>query len=277
MTGGTRGVTRVGAASLRSWEGEQQDPIDFTEFGRADGFLTEECGGGYPNMTTNQDGKLWVATLGGAAMLDLSRLPPAAGKPFEYISEVEVDRKKRNAGRELILPPGLHHTELQLGSIELSSPERAHIQYRLEGIDSEWLDAKPDGAAVYTTIPHGTYLLHVRARNGDGVWDRQGIVYQVTQESFAYQTALFQALGMAAFLGMLCELYWCRMRRVAHDSIFGWRGASPSGHALLASCTTSKRQSNGIYAQASFGAEVESWWHREGSSTSTGAERKRIS
>jgi hypothetical protein len=37
-----------------------------------------------------------------------------------------------------------------------------------------------------------------------------------------------------------------------------------------------KRQSNAIYAQASFGAEVESWWHREGSIASTGAERKRI-
>jgi len=38
-----------------------------------------------------------------------------------------------------------------------------------------------------------------------------------------------------------------------------------------------KRQSNGIYTQASFGAEVESWWHREGSIASTGAEGKRIS
>ena len=142
IAGGTGGVTRVGAASLRSWEGEQQDPIDYTEFGRADGLLSDECANGYPNMTTTKDGKLWVATLGGAAMLDLSRLPPAAGKPFEYISEVEVDRKKRNAGRELILPPGLHHTELQLGSIELSSPERVHMQYRLEGIDSEWLDVE---------------------------------------------------------------------------------------------------------------------------------------
>ena len=38
-----------------------------------------------------------------------------------------------------------------------------------------------------------------------------------------------------------------------------------------------KRQSNGIYAQASFGAEVKSWWHREGSIASTEAGRKRIS
>jgi hypothetical protein len=38
-----------------------------------------------------------------------------------------------------------------------------------------------------------------------------------------------------------------------------------------------KRQSNGIYARASFGVEVESWWHRKGRIAGTGAERKRIS
>ena len=88
MTVGTRGVTRVGAAGLRNWESNQQDPIDYTNFGRADGFLSDEGTGGYPDITITKDGKLWVATVAGAAMLDLSRLPPPAGKPFEYISEV---------------------------------------------------------------------------------------------------------------------------------------------------------------------------------------------
>ena len=201
------------AASLRSWEGEQQDPIDYTNFGRADGLLLDECAAGYPNMTTTKDSKLWVATLGGAAMLDLSRVPRANGRPFEYISEVDVDRTLRNAGRELILPPGLHHTELQLGSIELSSPERTHLQYRLEGIDSAWLDAKPDGAAVYTTIPHGTYLFRVRASNGEGVWDRQGIVYKITQEPFFYETAAFRIFMIAAGCLLLTGVYRFRFRQ----------------------------------------------------------------
>jgi signal transduction histidine kinase/ligand-binding sensor domain-containing protein len=210
---GTGAVTRVGAASLRSWEGKQQEPIDYTNFGRADGFLSNECASGYPNMAITKDGKLWVATLDGAAMLDLSRLPHATGKPFEYISEIEVDSKKRSAGRELILPPGLHHTELQLGSIALSSPERAHMQYRLEGIDSEWLDVKPDGAAVYTTIPHGTYVFHVRASNGFGFWDRQGIVYRITQEPFFYETAAFRILMIAVGCILLTSAYRFRLRQ----------------------------------------------------------------
>ena len=213
LAGGTGGVNRVGAATLRSWEGRQQEPIDYTSFGRADGLLSDECTNGYPSMTTTKDGKLWVATMGGAAMLDVSRLPPPAGKPFEYISEVEVDRKKRNAGRELILPPGLHHTELQLGSIELTSPERAQMQYRLDGIDSEWLNAKPDGAVVYTTIPHGTYLFHVRASNGAGIWDRQGIVYRITQEPVFYETAAFRILMIAAGCILLASAYRFRLRQ----------------------------------------------------------------
>jgi signal transduction histidine kinase len=213
IAGGSGGVVRVGAASLRRWEGEQEEPIDFTEFGRADGLLSKEGTGGYPNMTTTKDGKLWVATLGGVAELDVARLSRAAGKAFEYISQVNVDGKKRNAGRELILPPGLHHTELQLGSIELSSPERARIQYRLEGIDSGWLDAKPDGAAVYTTIPHGSYLLHVRASNGDGFWDRQGIVYRITQEPFFYETAAFRILMIVAGCMLVTGAYGFRLRQ----------------------------------------------------------------
>lgn len=146
-------------------------------------------------------------------MLDLSTLPHAAGKPFEFISEVEVDRKKRNAGRELILAPGLHHTELQLGSVELSSPERVHMQYRLDGIDSEWLEPKPDGTAVYTTIPHGSYLLHVRASNGYGIWDRQGIVYRITQVPFFYETAAFRILMIAAGCVLLTIAYRFRLRQ----------------------------------------------------------------
>jgi len=213
IAGETRGVARVGAASLRSWEGNQQEPLDYTNFGRADGFSSEECTAGYPNMATTRDGKLWVATVGGLAMLDVYRLTPAARKPLEYISEVEVDRKMRNAGHELVLPPGLHHTELQLGSIELSSPERVHIRYRLEGIDSAWRDAKPDGTAVYTTIPHGTYLFHVRASNGDGIWDRQGIVYRITQEPFFYETATFRILLIVAGCILLTGAYRFRLRQ----------------------------------------------------------------
>jgi len=87
------------------------------------------------------------------------------------------------------------------------------MQYRLDGIDSEWLNAKPDGAVVYTTIPHGSYLFHVRASNGAGIWDRQGIVYRITQEPFFYETAAFRILMVAAGCILLTSAYRFRLRQ----------------------------------------------------------------
>src|ERR1700728_2226143 len=105
------------------------------------------------------------------------------------------------------------------GRLERSSmaaPSRVATQsLRLEGIDSAWLDVKPDGTAVYTTIPHGSYLFHLRASNGDGFWDRQGIVYRITQQPFFYETAAFRILMIVAGCILLTSAYRFRVRQEA--------------------------------------------------------------
>jgi signal transduction histidine kinase len=53
----------------------------------------------------------------------------------------------------------------------------------------------------------------VRASNGDGVWDRQGIVYRITQESFFYETAAFWILMSVAGCMLLTITYRMRLRQ----------------------------------------------------------------
>ena len=67
--------------------------------------------------------------------------------------------------------------------------------------------------------------------------------------------------GVDVGMGHLCQVV-----RIIH-------GAKISTDAVI----NRKRQSNGIYAQGFFGAEVEPWWHREGSNAGTEAGRRRIS
>jgi len=96
----------------------------------------------------------------------------------------------------------------------MAAPSRVATQsLRLEGIDSAWLDVKPDGTAVYTTIPHGSYLFHLRASSGDGVGVRQGIVYRITQQPFFYETAAFRILMIAAGCILLTSAYRSRLRQ----------------------------------------------------------------
>ncbi len=210
------GVSRASADALQRWEHEQDAPPDFAHFGPTDGLLSTECGLGLPNLAVTSDGKLWAATLQGLAMLDLPRLPRKNKEPAIYMEEITVGRTLRPPGHELVLPPGPHHVELHFGAIELASPEKIHMQYRLDD-DQEWLDAATTSSAIYSSFSVGRHKFHVRACNSDGVWGRAGIVYYITQQPYFYETNLFRLAILAIFGLLLASAYRLRLRRLTAE------------------------------------------------------------
>lgn len=212
---GANGIFRIAAADLERAAQGREVPLNYTSFGRADGLNSVECTVGAPNIAITPDGKLWVATVKGLAMLDLQRLPHSRRRPAIFMEEVTVGSKKEFAGRELVLAPGTHHVELRFTAVDLASPEKIRLQYRLDGVDSKWLDADLTRTAIYTNIPLGAHAFHVRATNGDGVWDRAGITYNVTQLPYLYQTNWSRIAAAAALLLLLAGAYRLRVRRIA--------------------------------------------------------------
>ena len=162
---GGNGLFRFAVADLKNAQVERATPLNYTYFGTADGMNSTQCSVGAPNMAVTHDGKLWVATVKGLAELEPRRVPSLGGRPALFVTEVTVGRDKQAAGRELVLPPGTHHTELHFDSISLKSPERIRFQYQMEGLDTTWLDADNLLTAVYTNIPVGTHSFRVRACN----------------------------------------------------------------------------------------------------------------
>jgi signal transduction histidine kinase/ligand-binding sensor domain-containing protein len=209
------GIYRVAAGDLRRAELDPDSPVDYTSYGPADGLNTRECTTGQPNIAITPDDKLWVGTLKGLAMLDLRRQVKRNKKPAIFMEEIEVGKTKKNPGRELILEPGKDHVELHFTAVDLASPENVRIQYRLEGVDAAWFDADSTRTATYTDIPAGVHAFHIRASNGDGVWDREGIVYNVTQKPFFYQTTTFRLAAVTAAVLLLVALYQFRLRQTA--------------------------------------------------------------
>jgi signal transduction histidine kinase/ligand-binding sensor domain-containing protein len=208
------GIYRASPDSLELWSVQPGEPRDYTRFGRADGMYSAECSNGYRNMATANDGKLWVATQQGLARLDYSRLPHDSRKPAVYIEKVVIEKIARTPERELVLAPGKHHLELHFAAIELAASERIRMQYRLDGVDRDWLDADTTATAIYTSLPVGAHKFHVRACNGDGVWDRAGIVYDITEKAFYYETDVFRAALIMILLSSLAIVYKLRLRHM---------------------------------------------------------------
>lgn len=212
---GRDGIYRVAASDLKRAELDPDSPLNYTSYGSADGLNTRECTTGQPNMAITPDDKLWVGTLKGLAMLDLHRQLKRDDKAAILMDEVEVGKTKRNPGRELVLEPGRAHVDLHFTAVDLASPENVHLQYRLDGVDTAWFDADSTRTATYTDIPVGVHAFHIRASNGDGVWDREGIVYNVTQKPFFYQTVTFRVAALVAGVLLLAGLYRLRLRQAA--------------------------------------------------------------
>jgi PAS domain S-box-containing protein len=103
--------------------------------------------------------------------------------------------------------------ELHFDTIELAAPEAIRLQYRLDGVDREWLDADSSATAIYSGIPPGTHQFHVRASNSDGVWDQAGIVYNVTQKPYFYETTWFRLSALAVIGLLVAGIYRWRLHQ----------------------------------------------------------------
>jgi signal transduction histidine kinase len=211
------GIYRAAPDSLEKWENHPDAPPDYTRFDRTDGMGSAECNSGFRNMAMTKDGRIWVATEQGVAMLESSTPPHSSQKPVIYMERIEIGKSPQPVGRELVVPPGYHHIELHFDAIELTSPERVRFQYRLDDVDREWLDANAALTSTYTGLPVGTHEFHVRASNADGVWDPIGIIYKITQQPYFYQTIWFRLSCVLAFLALLSVLYRLRLRQVAQQ------------------------------------------------------------
>jgi signal transduction histidine kinase/ligand-binding sensor domain-containing protein len=206
------GIRRIPSASLARSR-PRDEPLDDERFGAQDG-LKAEASVGDPNMALGADGTIWVATPRGLAMCDPHRLPRRAAFPLIYTTEVTVGRETRPAPRELVLQPGASHVEVGFAAVEISSPEKIRMQFRLDGVDPEWLDAGPNPRAIYSNIPAGTHALRIRACNRRGVWDRAGIAYLIRQQPQFYQTIWFAVLVAVAVVCVAWTSFRLRLRQV---------------------------------------------------------------
>jgi signal transduction histidine kinase/ligand-binding sensor domain-containing protein len=210
---GTNGVLRVPLSDLQSSLDDHDAPLNYELIDRSDGLESIQCSVGRPNMAITRDNKLWVATVKGLAMLDLAHLPVVIQKPTVLIGAVVDGKSNSPSGSGTVLPPGTHHVELHLGAVDIASPEKIRLQYRLDGVDTLWLDANASRTAVYSNIPLGAHAFHVRATDRNGVWDRTGIAYSITQRPYFYQTTWFLLLCVAALAFLAWEASQWRMRQ----------------------------------------------------------------
>jgi len=117
-------------------------------------------------------------------------------------------------------PPSitLDHDQLffsiEYAALDFSIPEKNRYEYRMEGIDRDWVSAGTRRYVSYSHLDGGTYRFQVRGSNSDGVWNDSGTSLIITIVPPIWDTGWFKTLaGMAALLG-LWILYRYRLKKL---------------------------------------------------------------
>ena len=88
-------------------------------------------------------------------------------------------------------------------ALNFDAPERVRFRYRLEGLDSDWVEAGSSRAGFFPYVPYGKYRFEVIAGNGEGGWNKTGASVSVTVQPHLWQTWWFR---VPASLGLLAAI-----------------------------------------------------------------------
>ena len=160
------------------------------------------------------DGRIWFLTASGITIVDPAALKQnAAARPLR-IEQVAVDDRRFTAAERHSIEPGVSRLQINFTVPNLTSPRRTRFRYRLEGFDSDWIDAGRQRVATYTNLPPREYTFVVQATAGDGSWGGPRTAWRFAVEPAFYQTAWFSALCVIALAGLGWSAWRIRVLQV---------------------------------------------------------------
>ena len=207
------GVFRVRKSDVSATIDGNRRGFSVEHFGLADGLRSEGCSGGtQPGAVRASDGRLWIATGRGLAILDpreLERPPAFLGLSIEGI---RADGAPLEPGETVVVPAGTSRLEVRYAGISLLAPEAVRYRFRLEGVDPAWVDAGREHFASYTNLAPGTYVFEVAARRGSGAWSA-GAKTTLRIEPRLSQRGWFRASVAGVVLALAAAAFHRRARR----------------------------------------------------------------
>jgi signal transduction histidine kinase/ligand-binding sensor domain-containing protein len=218
-----RGIYRVSKAELNEFADGKRAAISSIAYGKSDGMLNAECNGGRsPAGMKMHDGSLWFPTQGGVAIIDPAKVTANSQPPPVVIEGAKVDNKDVDLAASLTstngeaaqtsdrafrlqIDPSQQNFEIRYTALSFINSENLRFKYRLEGLDSDWIDAGTRRTAYFSHVAPGEYTFRVIAANSDGVWNDAGKSLKVLVLPPFYSTYWFLALtvmtfGVAAFV-----------------------------------------------------------------------------
>jgi Predicted periplasmic ligand-binding sensor domain len=209
----SKGVAAISAGELEAAARSATGRVKARIIDKRDGLAGQLSANAW--ACVGKKGVLYLPTLGGVSVYDPSRSVKNAVPPPADIESVEVDGREAAVGPGgLKLAAGTGRVTFRFSALSYVEPSKVGCRYRLEGYDSDWIDAGPERSVSYTNLGPGNYAFAVSALNDDGLPSARAARLSLSKAPYAWQSPFFYVV-IAAFLvasGFLAS--YLRLRKV---------------------------------------------------------------
>jgi signal transduction histidine kinase len=211
-----RGIYRVSKQQLNDFADGKTSRLQSIAYGKADGLLeTEGNGGQQPAGIKARDGKLWFPTQGGVAVIDPEKIITNPIAPPVLIESIALNGASGSVPNgALEISPDVENIQINYTGLSFVKPEQVRFRYRMDGLDSDWVEAGTRRAAYYSHLPAGEYDFTVIAANSDGIWNETGASLKVRVVPPFYRTFWFITAAIVVLFSLVVVFYQRRVERI---------------------------------------------------------------
>ncbi|HEX5108761.1 MAG TPA: two-component regulator propeller domain-containing protein [Vicinamibacterales bacterium] len=188
------GIARLEKEEIARAAGTSDYRLHYRLFNSADGAAGVPVTEGSRTAARGRDGRLWFATSGGVTVVDPENIGASRPPVPVQIEAVLADAKRFDPVTNLRLPARTSHVQFAFTALTLTDSAQVQFQYRLDGVDDDWVDAGTTRQTSYTNLSPGPYRFQLRGGIGDGVWSAQAAALDFSIPPMFYQTGWFYAL-----------------------------------------------------------------------------------
>lgn len=186
---------------------------------RVNGILSDQFN--FNSAFKDNDGRMYFGSVKGLISFHPDEFIKDAFVPPVYITGFQIFNKELLIAKngspltksiistdKIVLHYNQSTFSIDFASLGYAAPEMSEYQYRMEGLDTNWVYLKTNRKVYFTELSAGTYVFKVRASNSSGVWNKKETA--LTIEILPPWWATIWAFAGYIIAGVLLVYYFIR-------------------------------------------------------------------
>ncbi len=187
----------------------------------------------FPSLIS-ETGEFYFTGINGFNVFNPANIKPNLHIPPVYITGFSILNKAVRVGQvfneRVIFKQALEDTKeitlnydeniisIQYAALDYQSPTKNMYMYRMEGYDTEWVDAGNRRFVTYNLEP-GTYVFKVKGANDDKIWNEAGCTLTIKILPPWWKTFWFRLLVVLAVISILYLIFYYRTKYLKNQKI----------------------------------------------------------